>query len=290
VALRHHSADGTSKLLIEFTNARGGLGECVLMPSHRPDRAAGCVSSQLGCAMGCSFCASTQNGLARDLTAGEIVEQFLHLKHEAMQRGRRLQTLVFMGMGEPLANLESVARAIHIIADSTCGNLGYRNITVSTVGLVPQIDQLADLDLGVHLAISLHAPDDATRSAIVPTTRRWAVAEIVAAGKRFQARTDRVVNIEYCLLADVNDSADQARLLASLLRGSRMHVNLIPYNSIANAEFRRPVIQRVQRFLQLLTEEGVVAHVRVTRGDDVSAACGQLKQSLTSRVSLAKRP
>jgi 23S rRNA (adenine2503-C2)-methyltransferase len=281
VRLRHDSSDGTVKLLVDL--ARGGAVETVLMPAHRPDRAAACVSSQIGCAMGCDFCASTREGMERNLTAGEIVEQFFHVSREAAQRGRRIRSLVFMGMGEPMHNLESVIAAIHRIADRSLGNLGYRAITVSTVGIVPGIDRLAQENLGVHLALSLHAPDDETRGKLVPANRRWRVRDIIDAAKRFQHHTGRPVNVEYCLLSGVNDSPEQAELLASLLDGWRAHVNLIPYNTIgagvSGAVYSRPSAARIERFASILAQRGVVTHTRVTRGDDIAAACGQLRVS-----------
>jgi len=281
VRTRTKSADGTIKLLVAFPD--GAAVESVLMPGYRPDRAACCVSSQVGCAMGCDFCASTKFGLERNLTAAEIVEQFLHLKREAMSIGRRLTSLVFMGMGEPMHNLDNVIPAIHRIADPGMGALGWRQVTVSTVGIVPGIDKLAEADLNVHLALSLHAADDATRSRIVPMNRRYPVKEIVAAAKRLAARTGRIPTIEYCTLAGVNDCDEQAVLLAELLRGFRAHVNLIPYNPIgaglSGARYERPSLERVRQFAELLRERGVVAHVRDTRGDDVSAACGQLRET-----------
>ncbi len=274
------SADGTTKFLIAFDG--GGAAEAVLMPAHRPDRAAGCVSSQIGCAMGCDFCASTKSGLERNLNAGEIVEQFLHLRAAAAADGRRLHSLVFMGMGEPLSNFDAVVGAIKRIADPDLGGLGWRQVTVSTVGIVPGIDRLADADLNVHLALSLHAPDDATRARLVPANRRYPIADVLAAAKRFHVRTGRVVTIEYCLLADVNDTDDHARALAALLHGFRAHVNVIPYNpigvGISGATYARPTSDRVLRFLTLLRDGGAVAHSRTARGDDVAAACGQLRQ------------
>jgi 23S rRNA (adenine2503-C2)-methyltransferase len=186
-------------------------------------------------------------------------------------------------MGEPMHNLDHVIAAIRRIADPEMGGLGWRQVTVSTVGVVPGIDRLAEADLNVHLALSLHAPDDATRSRLVPANRRYPVAEIVDAAKRFHAHTGRVVTIEYCLLADMNDSDDHAVALARLLDGFRAHVNVIPYNPIGGAgvsgtRFERPSRDRVIRFLTLLRDHGAVAHARETRGDDVSAACGQLRQ------------
>ena len=276
----HVSGDGTIKLLIGFENS--GTAEAVLMPTYRAGVTAGCVSSQIGCAMGCDFCASTKNGLERNLTASEIVEQFLQLREQSLASSRRLKTLVFMGMGEPLHNLDHVIPAIERIAHPDMGGLGWRQITVSTVGIVPGIDALADADLGVHLALSLHAPDDATRARIVPSNRRYPVADIIAAARRYDARSGRVVNIEYCMLGGVNDSDEQAHLLADLLDGFRAHVNLIPYNPIgvglSGVTYIRPSEPRVMSFLNILRDRKIVAHVRVTRGDDVAAACGQLRQ------------
>ncbi len=279
ILVRTDAADATVKVLVGFD--RGGAVESVLMPAHDGVRAAGCISSQLGCAMRCDFCASTRDGLERDLSAGEIVEQFLHLRELAMSIGRRLSTLVFMGMGEPLLNLDNVIAAIGRIAAPGMGELGRRQITVSTVGIVPGIDRLAEADLNVHLALSLHAPDDATRSRIVPMNRKYDVAGVMAAARRFQQRTGRVVNIEYCMLGGINDSDDQARLLADLMRGFRAHVNLIPYNPIgaglSGIEYSAPDADRMRCFLAILTERGVVAHIRRPRGADVNAACGQLR-------------
>jgi 23S rRNA (adenine2503-C2)-methyltransferase len=276
---RHQSSDGTVKLLLALRGEK--TIEAVLMPAHRPGRAAGCVSSQVGCAMGCTFCASTRGGLDRSLRYTEIVEQFLHLKREAAQMDRRLTSLVFMGMGEPMHNLENVIAAIRRIADPDLGGLGWRQITVSTVGIVPGIDALADADLNVHLALSLHAADDETRSLIVPLNHRYPVADIMAAARRFADRTRRVPTIEYCMLADINDSPAHADRLAQLMTGFRAHVNLIPYNTIPGATYRAPNSQTVSVFLNLLREAKVVVHVRETRGDPINAACGQLRQLQT---------
>jgi 23S rRNA (adenine2503-C2)-methyltransferase len=282
IASRHRSADGTVKLLIGMD--RGGAVESVLMPGFRDDRASGCISSQIGCAMGCDFCASTKGGLERNLERGEIIEQYLHLRAEAQAAGRRLMTIVFMGMGEPMQNLDNVIGAIRLIAEPTLGGLGWRHVTVSTVGIVPGIDALAEADLGVHLALSLHAADDETRSRIVPMNRRYPIAEIIAATKRFAQRSGRIPTIEWCMLAGVNDSDEQAEKLATLVEDLRAHVNLIPYNSIGlsirGLEYRKPAHERMIRFLSILREHGVVAHFRHTRGDDVNAACGQLRQAM----------
>jgi 23S rRNA (adenine2503-C2)-methyltransferase len=273
VATKRVSTDGTVKLLLEM--ARGGTSETVLMTTPIPERAAGCVSSQIGCAMGCDFCASTKRGLERNLEASEIVEQFLYLRAEAIATNRRLATLVFMGMGEPLHNFDNVVAAIRRIASPELGGLGWRQISVSTVGIVPGIKALADLDLNINLALSLHAPDDETRALIVPANRRYPVAEIIDAAKYFYEKTGRITNIEYCMLSGVNDSAEHAHKLAELLHGFRTHVNLIPYNHIGvgvtGRVYERPPQDRLDAFF------------RVTRGDDVNAACGQLREELQNQ-------
>jgi 23S rRNA (adenine2503-C2)-methyltransferase len=185
-----------------------------------------------------------------------------------------------MGMGEPLLNFDAVVGAIRRIAHPELGALGARHITVSTVGIVPGIERLAAEDLGVHLALSLHAPDDATRSMLIPSNRRWPVTEVMEATREFQRKTGRIPTIEYTLLADVNDSPEQAEALANLMEGFRAHVNLIPYNAIgpgvSGRVYARPTREKMQRFLDVLRARRVVAHFRHTRGDDVSAACGDL--------------
>ncbi len=283
VLLRNPSRDGTVKLLVGMQS--GGAVESVLMPTvARPERAAGCVSSQIGCAMGCDFCASTKNGFERNLEAGEIVEQVLHLGREAAESERRLATIVFMGMGEPMLNLSNVTEAIRRISDRRIPSISRRCITVSTVGIVPGIDTLADSGLNVHLAVSLHAPDDATRAKIIPMNRRWDVASIVEATHRYQRITSRVPVIEYTMLDGLNDSEDQAHLLAKILGGMRAHINLIPYNAIgpglSGTTYQAPPMERMERFLQILRDARFSCHFRITRGDDVNAACGQLRLSV----------
>jgi 23S rRNA (adenine2503-C2)-methyltransferase len=282
LAARQVAADGTAKLLLRLGDGR--TVESVLMPDFRPDRAAGCLSSQVGCAMGCDFCATTQTGFERNLSAGEIVEQFLALRAEALAAGRRLQTVVFMGMGEPMLNLDAVRTAVERIAGNGFGGLGWRQVTVSTVGIVPGIDALAASGLGVHLAVSLHAPDDATRARLLPMGKRFPVGEILAAADRYQAATGRPVIIQYCLLEDVNDSPAQARQLAALLTGRRMHVNLLRYNptglSLRGAVYAASPEGKAQAFAAELRVAGVVAHFRRPRGRDIDAACGQLRRRL----------
>ncbi len=277
---RKVSSDGTVKFLLGLK--RGGAVEAVLMDSATPGRAAGCVSSQIGCAMGCDFCASTKRGLERNLEAGEIVEQFLQLRAEALSSGRQLRTLVFMGMGEPMQNYDNVVTAVERIAGEDLGEFGWRQICISTVGIVPGIDRLADEDRNVVLALSLHAPDDETRSRIVPMNKRYPVSEIMAATRRYADKTGRIPNIEYCLLNGINDSDEQARMLGELMRGFRAHVNLIPYNwigtGLSGTEYSQPPPERLTAFMTILRDAGVHAHFRKTRGEDVNAACGQLRE------------
>ena len=280
VAARQVAADGTTKLLLRLGDGRAV--ESVLMPDYRGDRAAGCISSQVGCAMGCDFCATAKMGFERDLGSGEIVEQFLALRSEAHAYGRRLQTIVFMGMGEPMLNLDNVIAAVRRIAGNDLGGLGWRQVTVSTVGIVPGIEALAATGLGVNLAVSLHAPDDETRARLLPAGKRYKVGPILDAAQAYQSAFGRPVSIQYCLLRDVNDSLPQARQLAKLLLGRRMHVNLLRYNptglSLCGGTYAAASDGTADRFIAELRAHGVVAHFRRPRGPDIDAACGQLSQ------------
>ncbi len=283
VAARQADPDGTVKLLLRL--ADGQTVETVLMADVRSDRAAGCLSTQVGCAMGCDFCATAQAGLVRNLTAGEIVEQFFHLRREAERAGKDLRTIVLMGMGEPLQNLAAVVPAAHRIGWGELGAVGFAQITVSTVGLVPKIDELAASGVPVALALSLHAPDDETRRRLLPPARRYGVEEVLAAADRYQETTGRVVNIQYCLLHGVNDSPEQACQLAALLEGRRMHVNLLVYNptgpGLSGATYEPPPRERVGMFLDELHARGIVAHFRRPRGAAIDGACGQLRARAT---------
>lgn len=286
-AQRQVAADGTTKLLLRLADGR--TVETVMMTDFREDRVAGCVSSQVGCAMGCDFCATAQGGFARNLTSGEIVEQFLHLRREARAVGKRVQTLVFMGMGEPMLNLDHVLAAVQRIAGPELGALGRRQITVSTVGVIPGIEALAASGLKVHLAVSLHAPDDATRARLLPMGRRYRAAEILDSAQRYEAATGRPVTVQYCLLKEVNDAPEQAMELADLLAGRRMHVNLLRYNptgaGLSGMAYEATDDATAEAFVATLRARGVVAHFRRPRGRDIDAACGQLRR----RVAEAAR-
>ncbi len=280
IAARQVAQDGTTKLLLRLGD--GHTVESVMMPDFREDRAAGCLSSQVGCAMGCDFCATAKTGFERNLTSGEIVEQFLALRAEALAAGRRLQTIVFMGMGEPMLNLDNVLASIDRMARNELGALGFRQVTVSTVGIVSGIDALARSGMNVHLAVSLHAPDDPTRARLLPAGRRFGVRDILEAADRYQATTGRPVSLQYCLLGGVNDSAAQADELAALLGGRRMHVNLLRYNptgiSLRGEAYAPASEEATEAFVARLRSRAVVAHIRRPRGREIDAACGQLRR------------
>jgi 23S rRNA (adenine2503-C2)-methyltransferase len=240
-----------------------------------PARRTICVSSQAGCAMACQFCATGQSGFTRDLTAGEIVGQVLHFA-----RGARPTNLVFMGQGEPFANFENVWRAVELLHAPEAFGLGARHITLSTVGVVPRILELARKPLQVNLAVSLHAPDDALRDELVPLNRRYPLDELLAACREYVRVTNRRVSFEYACIKDVNDSVDHAARLAERVRGILCHVNLIPLNAGMDPRFQPPPPGRVEAMAQKLNARGIPATIRDTRGRQIDAACGQLRARL----------
>ena len=259
----------------------GAYVESVLM--RYPDRATACVSSQAGCGMGCPFCATGQAGLSRNLSAAEIVEQVVAASRELaadMVPGGpgRVSNVVFMGMGEPLANYGAVVSALRRLIDPVPDGLGIsrRSITVSTVGLVPAIGKLAAEGLGVTLAVSLHAPDDGLRDELVPVNTRWKVTQVLDAASAYAAATGRRVSIEYALIRDVNDQAWRADMLGSLLAGRLAHVNLIPLNPTPGSRWTASAPAVAQRFLRRLESYGLPVTVRDTRGREIDGACGQL--------------
>jgi 23S rRNA (adenine2503-C2)-methyltransferase len=288
--------DGTRKLLVGFPD--GGRVECVVIPMTRlgtddadasagddddeeeaapgPTRVTLCISTQVGCAMGCVFCASGRAGLKRGLGAGEIVSQVLLARRE-LGPGEGLKNLVFMGMGEPLHHYDETARALRLLTHPEGGGMSPRRITVSTVGLVPALRRLGeDFDGKVGLAVSLHAPDDRTRETIVPMNRRYPVKELVQALRDYPLPRRRRITIEYTLIDGVNDSDAHADELARLLRGIPVKVNLIPMNPVDGSPLRASPPGRVQRFQEKLTRVGYSCFVRMRRGSAVNAACGQL--------------
>lgn len=280
------SDDGTIKLLVGLEG--GARVETVMIPEG--DRRTVCVSTQVGCPIGCVFCASGVGGLVRNLTVAEIAEQVLHVRRAL---GERPTNIVVMGMGEPLLNLPALSVAIAIWADEAGMNFGARRITVSTAGTALLIDRLAALELGVHLAVSLHGPDDATRRRLIPTSPEGRVEDLVDAATRYAERSHRDATVEYVLIAGENDRPAHADALAELVRGRHIHVNLIPLNPVAHRkDLRAPSGVASREFLARLHDAGVSATLRTQRGDDIAAACGQLalERALSGRNATGGAP
>ena len=273
------SADGTRKWLVNVS--AGQVVETVHIPE--PNRSTLCISSQAGCVMDCPFCATGHSGFNRNLKAAEILGQVL-LANRALGSPSAITNVVFMGMGEPLANYSQVVPVARLLTDDHGLGLSRRRVTISTVGLVPQIRRLA-ADCNVALAVSLHAPTDALRDELVPINRRHPIAELLQACWRYaEGLASRQITFEYVMLAGVNDGLDDAARLAGLLRDRPAKVNLIPFNSFPGADFKCSKPEIIDRFCTHLRSRGVVATVRRTRGDDIDAACGQLAGRVTNRV------
>lgn len=290
VTVEHaRASDGVQKLLVQWDDGASSalpiLGdasrqtECVMIPSF-PDetraRKTACISSQVGCPVGCKFCASGLGGLDGNLSTGRIVEQVWML--DRLPEVDRITNVVFMGMGEPLANLAPVVSAVRTIAAPWGMGIGARKITVSTVGLPKAIERLArELELPITLALSLHAPNDALRRELIPWSEHTTINELVDACAVWFDRTGREITLEYILLGGCNDSADQAMELAGVCHRLRCNVNLIRYNEVEGLPYERPTDERVRKFQETLRDKGVNTHIRASRGRDIAAACGQLR-------------
>jgi 23S rRNA (adenine2503-C2)-methyltransferase len=278
------SDDGTRKWMLRMDRVQGI--ETVYIPE--PDRGTLCISSQVGCAMDCSFCATAQQGFNRNLSAAEIVGQ-AWLAHRELaaafgESGRRITNIVFMGMGEPLANYRNVVPAMRIFMDDLGYDLSRRRVTLSTSGLVPQIYKLAE-ECNVALAVSLHAPNDALRNELVPINRIHPIAELLSACWHYlNEQNGRSITFEYVMLDGVNDGAVHARQLARLMQGRAAKINLIPFNVFPGTRYRRSPADVILRFRDILNDHGVIATIRRTRGDDIDAACGQLAGRVTDRT------
>lgn len=264
------SSDGTIKFL--FGMEAGGAIESVLIPEKKHHTI--CVSTQLGCAMGCVFCLSGKKGLVRNLSPSEIINQIYTIRKDFLPRDATVN-IVFMGMGEPLANYDHLLTALHILTDPCGFNISHRRITVSTAGLLPQIERLSR-DLPVNLAISLNAPTDALRTRLMPITKTYPLAELIATASRACLPARKRITFEYILMRGVNDSLTHARELASLLRHCHCKINLIPFNEHEGAVFKTPGSAAVEEFRQFLTARHFTVMVRLSKGRDVDAACGQL--------------
>lgn len=268
--------DGTNKFLFELED--GNVIESVLMRYHHGNSV--CISSQAGCRMGCRFCASTLNGLARNLTPAEMLEQIYQIQKIS---GERVSNIVVMGTGEPLDNYDNLIRFLHMISDEKGLNISQRNITVSTCGLAEKIHQLAEEGLGINLALSLHAPNDEDRRRIMPIANKYTIREVLAELDYYFRKTGRRLTFEYSLVAGVNDSKAQAEELAALLRGKNCLINLIPVNEVKEREFKRSCSENIQNFKNILEKNRITVTIRREMGSDINAACGQLRKSYTDR-------
>ena len=275
------SKDGTEKFLFKLQD--GNYIECVLM-RYRGDmskqRNTLCISSQVGCAMGCTFCATGQGGFVRNMSAGEIVSQVYEVNHQLAEEGDTLPVgnIVLMGMGEPLLNLDNVLKAVALLNDPQGQQIGIRRMTLSTCGVVPQMKTLADKKLDMVLAVSLHAPNDTMRSGVMPVNNRYPLAELMEGCRYYQKQTKNRISFEYALIAGFNDQPEHVQQLKTLLKGLDCHLNIIPVNPVANtAQFSRPDRKQVAAFVKALQNAGLNASVREEKGTDIDGACGQLR-------------
>ncbi|MEE4660812.1 MAG: 23S rRNA (adenine(2503)-C(2))-methyltransferase RlmN [Halieaceae bacterium] len=291
VVSQQDSEDGTRKWAVRV--AGGGLVETVFIPDGK--RGTLCVSSQVGCSLDCSFCSTGKQGFQRDLTAAEIIGQvWLALdSFDSFQSGkdRKVTNVVMMGMGEPLLNFDNVVDAMDLMMDDLAYGISKRRVTLSTSGVVPMLDRLAEVS-EASLAVSLHAPNDSLRNELVPINRKYPIKMLLDSARRYidaQRDSKRVVTIEYTLIAGVNDQVEHARELAVLLKDFPCKINLIPFNTFAQSEYQRPSGNAVSRFWQVLVDAGFIVTVRTTRGDDISAACGQLVGDVVDRTRRSQR-
>lgn len=268
---KQESTDGTKKYLFDILD--DNAIETVLMEYHHGKSI--CVSTQVGCKMGCKFCASTGIKFARNLTSGEIVEQILAVERD---ENIKISNVVFMGIGEPLDNFENVVNAIGILNNQKGLNIGARHISISTSGLVPKIYELADKNLQCTLSISLHATNDEKRSEMMPVNKTYNIKELIKACKYYINKTNRRISFEYALAKDNNDNLDDAKELVKLLKGMICHVNLIPINKIENGDYTKSTNENIIKFRDYLNSKGIVATIRRELGSDIDAACGQLRK------------
>ena len=267
--------DGTIKYLWRLRD--GNCVESVVMQYHHGNTV--CISSEVGCAMGCKFCASTIGGLVRRLEPSELLDQVLFSQ---LDSGLPISNIVLMGIGEPLDNFDNVMRFLELVNSPDGMNIGMRHISLSTCGLVDKIEQLAERDLQLTLSVSLHSPDDESRSKIMPVNRRWPVDTLLAACRDYFAKTGRRISFEYTMIDGVSDSPEQAQLLAKKLAGMGAHVNMIPLNNVTESGLHTSSRQAIRRFQTILEENGVTATLRRTLGSDIDASCGQLRRKYES--------
>lgn len=283
IAKSHTASDGTEKLLLQMQD--GHRIECVLL--READRRTICISTQVGCAMGCVFCASGIGGVERNLTTGEIVEQMLQLQR-LLPADERLSHIVVMGMGEPLANVDRLIPALDLATDPKGLGISPRRITISTVGLPAALDKLTDRNSRFHLAVSLHAPDDELRNELVPVNKSIGIEAILSAADRYFEASGRRLTFEYVLLAGVNDQPEHAHRLARRLRGRSAMLNVIPYNPVDGLPYRTPSREALRVFREILESEGINVMVRQRKGDKINAACGQLRRNSANDVAVVQ--
>ena len=267
------SVDGTKKYLFDVQDGQGNLIESVLMQYHHGYTI--CVSSQVGCKMGCKFCASTGIPFSRDLEAGEIVEQLLAIERDL---DIRISNIVFMGIGEPLDNYDNVMESIKILNNPKGLGIGARHISISTSGLVPKIYEMADRQMQCTLSVSLHSSNNKTRSEMMPINNAYPIEELMKACKYYIEKTNKRISFEYALAKDNNDNLDDAKKLVQLLKGMLAHVNLIPINKIEDGKYTKSTNENIIKFRDYLNDHGIVATIRRELGSDISAACGQLRK------------
>jgi len=283
-----HSADGTSKWLLQLDS--GNCVETVFIPEA--DRGTLCVSSQIGCALECSFCSTAQQGFNRNLTTSEIIGQLV-VAHRAMQvrpkDDRKVSNVVMMGMGEPLLNFDNVVRAMNLMMDDNAYGLSKRRVTLSTAGVVPALNRLKEVS-DVSLAVSLHAPNDELRNELVPLNRKYPIKELLQACRNYaDGEARRTITFEYVMLAGINDSLEHARQLVKILKGLPAKMNLIPFNPFPQSQYQCSDRQTIDRFRDVLMKAGIVTVTRKTRGEDIDAACGQLAGKVMDRTKRQQR-
>lgn len=268
--------DNTKKFLFQYSD--GNIIECVVMKYKYGNSI--CVSTQVGCRMGCKFCASTVDGMIRDLTSGEIISQILKAQAEI---GERISNVVLMGSGEPLDNFENVLKFIELVNSDETLNIGQRHITVSTCGIVPKIEELADKNLQITLAISLHAPNDEIRKNMMPIANKYSIKELMDSCRYYFNKTNRRISFEYALVKGINDKKENAEELSLRLKGFSCHVNLIPINEIKENSFKKSRMEDINRFKDTLMKSGIETTIRREMGSDINAACGQLRRKYVKK-------
>ena len=266
------SIDGTAKYLFQLNDSN--IIESVLMEYKHGSTA--CISSQVGCKMGCRFCASTGIGFVRDLSPGEMLDQILSMQNDS---GKRIGNVVIMGIGEPLDNYENIIKFLRLVNNEEGLNIGFRHISLSTCGLVPEIFRLSEEGIPLTLSISLHAPNDEIRESIMPINKKYSIDKIIEACKIYTEVTKRRITFEYAMISGINDSRDNALELAKKIKGMLCHVNLIPINTIEQADFKKSSRQNIEQFKEILERYGIETTIRRELGSDIEAACGQLRRS-----------